>query len=125
MTRIAIIALTWALTTMTSAGLAAQSPTPAPVSATVTGQVVDAGTKAPVRQAIGSWRHHAMEEAAKVRLADPFTQLPARRPKTQLEVHAEFGDENVMARWTRVTAPANRCAENTKTPSRDPVGVRS
>ena len=51
MTRIAIIALTWALTTMTSAGLAAQSPTPAPVSATVTGQVVDAGTKAPVRQA--------------------------------------------------------------------------
>ena len=51
MTRITIIALTWALTTMTSAGLAAQSPIPAPVSATVTGQVVDAGSKAPVRQA--------------------------------------------------------------------------
>ena len=51
MTRVTIIALTWALTTVSSAGLAAQAHTPALVSATVTGQVVDAGTKAPVRQA--------------------------------------------------------------------------
>ena len=51
MTRATTIALAYAFTTATSAGFAAQSPTPGPVAGAITGQVVDGGTKAPEAQA--------------------------------------------------------------------------
>ena len=80
--------------------------------------------KAPVRQAIGSWRRHAVQQATKVRLADPFKKLPAGGSESEFKVHAKFGDENVVAYGSRMPASTQRRAEHAKTASRQPVGVR-